>query len=336
MIDEQTASKEEEVVSVPVVNKSAPVSEQDQYQQDYRHGYDEASRVGEGVSLPPSPSTLPSPQREGQRFPQQQQAYQQQQQQEQQAYQQQQQPLEQQQQEQQAYQQQQQPLEQQQQEQQAYQQQQQQQPLMPPPVQDAREYYTPELKQYLDSMEVPESDPLLNLTLDSAQKSGMSVEQTHGMIGAFMQTLAKAIPEEAIIRPERELAKLGVNGKQVAVQVKGWLDGMKISGQMDGGMYNAAMSLGGTADGIKLLSMLRKTRQEVPIPTGQGISGGMPTWEKWYKKTYEKDKRSKESREQFDKRMGKEAERIARYSGNVPSNDLGSFQVDISDEEELG
>mmetsp|Transcript_6118 Transcript_6118/g.3462 ORF Transcript_6118/g.3462 Transcript_6118/m.3462 type:complete len:316 (-) Transcript_6118:57-1004(-) len=191
------------------------------------------------------------------------------------------------------------------------------------PAKEISEYTTPEFQSYVDSLGLSSDDMALNMALESALGSDMSVKQTHKFVDQFMTRLNEVAPP---VNLDKELKNLGPNGRQLVGNIRGWLDGMKATGKMDEGIYNTALSLGASADGIRLLDMLRGSRMEPSIPTQATRSDGGMSLQDWYKKSYSKDKRPDEAEEQFDERMKADLEKIMRTLNTTDLN-LGNYSV---------
>ncbi len=177
-----------------------------------------------------------------------------------------------------------------------------------PNVQGLADSYN-QLQQHMNNSG-PADDSVLQMALNVAHESGMGVNQTHRAINSFMGKLSKVAP---LINLEQELNSLGPNGRQV---------------RMEEGVYNIALNLGQTADGIRLLNMLRTARAESSLPSqGASKNSGM-SLQDWYNKSYERDRMGNETEEQFDERMKNNLMNIMRNSGMDDEDiNLGNYSV---------
>ncbi len=132
-----------------------------------------------------------------------------------------------------------------------------------------------ELDPEVDRLDLSTDDPGLKVAADVFKKYGIGKQTAHAIVKDMFKGMNEHAPLP--IDPEVELKALGPNGKHVIDGTMLWLEKLDREGKLSDEDADTAISLMGTARGVKFLNKLRGMTGEMPIPTGAHIpsSGGM-------------------------------------------------------------
>jgi hypothetical protein len=147
----------------------------------------------------------------------------------------------------------------------------------PPPKPEA--YAVPKVEGLPEGLIGGEGDKLWPEIRNAAHAAGVSQKQLEAIAGPMLKELVATLPapedpEARKVQADAEFAKLGPNGRQVAKDTLGWLNGMAARGEFTEAEVQALKRVG-TAEGIRALAKLRAFRGEKPIPTEALADGQM-------------------------------------------------------------
>lgn len=149
-------------------------------------------------------------------------------------------------------------------------------PAGAPPEKDT-DYALPVVEGLPEGIVGGEKDTLLPAIRQAAHKAGVTQEQFTAMATPYLQQLAKNLKEHqdrtdpeaqrAQLRQEMlaELAKLGPNGKELALDVRGWLNGLEAAGKFAPDEVLALKAVS-TAAGVRALAKIREAMGDKAVP----------------------------------------------------------------------
>ncbi len=126
-----------------------------------------------------------------------------------------------------------------------------------------------------------ESDELAKQFVSWANENKPTQEAFDKLVGTFRE-LADVQEEASSINIEQETAKLGPNAQQIINGMKQWAQGLVAKGVWSESDLDEFRIAGATADGISMLSKLRRYYGEQAIPTATVDMDGMPSREELY------------------------------------------------------
>lgn len=137
------------------------------------------------------------------------------------------------------------------------------------------------LDESVDRIGVTMDDPGLKVAADVFHKYGIGKATALNIVKDMFKGMNEHAP--APMDPDAELKSLGPNGKAVIDGTYAWLNKIDAEGQLNDDDAETAISLMGTARGVKFLNKIRGMTGEQAIPMGQHIpaSGGMSPQE-WH------------------------------------------------------
>lgn len=134
----------------------------------------------------------------------------------------------------------------------------------------------------------PADDPALAVFAEIAHKHAFTEKQFHGALGDFLTKMNPMLPEP--LNEAAEMEALGEGGKGLVQANRTWADGLLKSGQINAIGHGLAVSMGATAEGVKLINQFRALSGEAEIPLGPTEEGGTQvTKEEWYANTPSRD-----------------------------------------------
>lgn len=138
-----------------------------------------------------------------------------------------------------------------------------------------------ELDESVDRIGVTMDDPGLKVAADVFHKYGIGKATALNIVKDMFKGMNEHAP--APIDPDAELKSLGPNGKAAIDGTFAWLNKLDREGKLNDEDAETAISLMGTARGVKFLNKIRGMTGEQAIPTGHHIpaSGGM-SQEEWH------------------------------------------------------
>lgn len=136
---------------------------------------------------------------------------------------------------------------------------------------------SPDEYQYEPGDDVPlaydEDDPALAAFKNVAHEAGLTEEQFNGVINRFSELVVEnglAAPQQNI---EEEFDKLGgkENAAEMIDETYHFFDNLKKKGVINDGLYDEAVYMAGTAEGVKVFKAIRDYYGEPTIPTNADV-----------------------------------------------------------------
>jgi hypothetical protein len=130
---------------------------------------------------------------------------------------------------------------------------------------------------------VPSDDPLWGAVRNAAHQAGLTPAQLEAVAKPYLEAAAKQKadaaqandPEAVRAAFDREVARLGPQGRQVLADVRSWIDGLTARGVLTADERREMVSGIWNADQVRALAKLRSLSGEKPIPVTALDDGSM-------------------------------------------------------------
>lgn len=150
-------------------------------------------------------------------------------------------------------------------------------------------------KEYnFDSMkEVEDDDPLKQFVTKWIETHRPTQEAVDELVGNFLSLSEQQVQAETIDN-QAELQKLGPKGPEIVKGTVTWVRGLMDKGVLGPDDVKEVEVLAATAEGINVITKLRRYYEGQPIPTAPANVDGLPSKEEFYamvgSKEYKEDK----------------------------------------------
>jgi len=138
-------------------------------------------------------------------------------------------------------------------------------------------------KEYNFSLleDVDDSDPLKNFVTGWIKENKPTQEAVDDLVGTFLELSEQQVSSETIDE-KAELAKLGPNGPDIVKGTAGWVSGLVEKGVLGADDVKEIEVLAATAEGVNVITKLRKYYEGYEIPTAPVNTEGLPSKEEFY------------------------------------------------------
>ena len=141
--------------------------------------------------------------------------------------------------------------------------------------------------------DVEDDDPLKQFVTSWIETHRPTQEAVNELVGTFLE-LSEQQQQSETIDNDAELAKLGPNGPEIVKGTVTWVRGLVDKGVLGPDDVKEVEVLAATAEGIGVITKLRRYYEGQPIPTAPANVDGLPSKEEFYAMVgsdeYKKDK----------------------------------------------
>ena len=129
--------------------------------------------------------------------------------------------------------------------------------------------------------DVEDDDPLKQFVTGWIQDNKPTQEAVDTLVGTFLELSEQQVASETIDE-KAELAKLRPNGPDIVKGTAGWVSGLVDKGVLGKDDVKEVEVLAATAEGINVITKLRKYYEGYDIPTAPVNTDGLPSKEEFY------------------------------------------------------